>query len=206
MNQPQKRLRSLNARRNVNLDRSVNDLYFFYTNLTNDLVVGDRLSEIQHYIVTEKKDNEAVLRNERGFEYRAQASIIEEGMDSANQFTQTQRISRTALVGILESTAGCVFTVNFNKQPTAEGNLERLNKAMENNFETLKNPAARAELAANLILGEDRTIRGVLDRTEQKLGRTRVFDQDVPDENNQRLVDHRTVNWMIYKNIKYIVQ
>lgn len=203
----QKRLLNPSARRNVNFVRSVSrPLFFFFTRRLTWLVVGDRLSEIQHYIVTEKNENEAVLRNERGFEYRAQASIIEEGMDSANQFEQTQRISRTALVGILESTAGCVFTVNFNKQATAEGNLTRLTEAMENDFELLKNPKSRAELAASLMIGEDRTIRGVLDRTEQKMGRTRVFDQDVADGNNQRLVDHRTINWMIYKNIKYVVQ
>jgi hypothetical protein len=155
--------------------------------------------------VTEKKESEAVLRNERGFEYRAQAAIIEEGMDTANQFLKTQKISRTALVGILESTAGCVFTVNFNKQATPAGNFDQLTEAMKNNFEVLKNKESREKLAMDMIRGEDRTIRGVLDRTEQKLGRTRVFDQDVSDGNNQRLVDHRTINWMIYQNVKYVV-
>lgn len=188
--------------------------YFFYlskkqkrsSNHDSCVAVGDRLSEMQHYTVIEKKDDEAVLRNERGFEYRAQAGIIEEGMDSANQFIRTERISRTALVDVLESTAGCIFTVNFNKQATAEGNLERLNAAIANNFAGLRDEEAKAELAASFTRGEDRTIRGVLDRTEPKLGRTRVFDQDVANGNNQRLVDHRTINWLIYQNIKYVVQ
>jgi hypothetical protein len=41
--------------------------------------------------------------------------------------------------------------------------------------------------------------------TESKLGRSTVIDLTAPLGNNIRMVDHRTIDFMIFKNKKYVV-
>ena len=149
-----------------------------------------------------KKDgDDVVLRNERGFEYIADASIVEEGMDNANQFSETRKITRVQMVKILETTHGAIFTVNFNKQVTKDAGEVKLQDISADDLAT---KAGRLKVMDNLLKGEERTIRGKVVKVEPKLGRTQVIDQDVNDDHKERLVDHRTINWLIFQNIKYV--
>lgn len=168
------------------------------------LNVGDRLSETQHYTVIGLTTQAATLRNERGFEYDATVSVVEEGMYAADQFDEEQRVSRTRLIEILENSGSTVFRINFNKKPTHTTVTEKLSGV---NVGTLADPAALRELAEGLLLGEERTLTGYLVHTEPKLGRSQVVDLEVESgQHNLRLVDHRTINWMILRNVKYVVQ
>ena len=60
--------------------------------------------------------------------------------------------------------------------------------------------------------GENRTLIGYLKHTETGFGRSSVIDLeqergDNPDwDARTRQVDHRTLNWLISKNVKYIVK
>lgn len=56
--------------------------------------------------------------------------------------------------------------------------------------------------------GEGRTLRGRLLNPEPLLGRSYVEDLDVagPSEKRIRLVDHRTILWLIVDCVKYIVK
>ena len=133
--------------------------------------------------------------------YTADASIIEEGMDSGNQFSETRKVTKERLVKILESTQGSIFTVNFNKQATRERGEEKLRTV---SVEDLATKGERLKLMENLLKGEERTIRGKVVKVEPKLGRTQVIDQDIDGDHRERLVDHRTINWLIFKNVKYV--
>lgn len=168
------------------------------------LHVGDRLSETQHYTVIALTDQAATLRNERGFEYDATTSVVEEGMYSATQFDAEERVSRTRLIELLENSGGTVFCVNFNKKPTRTTVSDKLSGA---NVGIFADANALGQLAESLLLGEERTLIGYLVHTEPKLGRSQVVDLEVEEgQHNLRLVDHRTINWMILKNVKYEVQ
>ena len=168
-----------------------------------DLNVGDRLSETQHYTIIKKTEKAVTLKNERGFEYDATTSVVEEGMYSATQYDKQERVSRTQLIEILENSGGTVFQVNFNKKATYSTVSEKLAEA---NVRDLGDPSALRQLSENLLLGEERTLTGYLVHTEPKLGRSQVVDLEVPTgQHNLRLVDHRTINWLILKNVRYIV-
>jgi len=172
-----------------------------------ELQVGDRLSETQHYRVVAKIDNPArktaTLRNERGFQYDAHRSVIEEGMYSATQYNKEQRVSRTRLIEILENSAGTVFQLNFHKKPTHTTVSEKLSKI---NVGSLGDASALKALSEDLLLGEERTLTGYLVHSEPKLGRSQVVDLEVEEgQHDRRLVDHRTINWMILKNVRYEV-
>lgn len=52
--------------------------------------------------------------------------------------------------------------------------------------------------------GEDRVIRGRMTSSEPLMGRSYVEDLDLPDKKNRiRLVDHRTLKYVIVDGVKY---
>lgn len=54
--------------------------------------------------------------------------------------------------------------------------------------------------------GTERTLRGRLVQPEPLLGRSLVEDLDVEGSHRQRLVDHRTLKWLIVDGVKYTVK
>lgn len=54
--------------------------------------------------------------------------------------------------------------------------------------------------------GEERVLRGRLLTPEPLLGRSYVEDLDIAEGNRMRLVDHRTIKWLIVDGIKYTVK
>lgn len=54
--------------------------------------------------------------------------------------------------------------------------------------------------------GEERTLRGRLVSTEPLLGRSNCEDLDVTEKHRLRLVDHRTIKWIIVNGEKFEVK
>jgi len=54
--------------------------------------------------------------------------------------------------------------------------------------------------------GTERTLRGRLVKPEPLLGRSSVEDLDIKSNNRLRLVDHRTLKWIIVDGTKYVVK
>jgi len=54
--------------------------------------------------------------------------------------------------------------------------------------------------------GEERTLRGRLVQPEPLLGRSHVEDLDVKEGHKLRLVDHRTIKWLVVEGVKYVVK
>lgn len=52
--------------------------------------------------------------------------------------------------------------------------------------------------------GEKRTLTGHLIGTENHMGRSNVVDLEVTSGNNMRQVDHRTLEYVILKGVKYV--
>lgn len=170
----------------------------------DDLNEGDYLSETQYYLVKKKALGEIIVSNERGFEFSIGREIVEEGLLSAGQYTSEQKVSRTAIVQLLEDAKDRVFTVNFNKLPSEKSVLECLKKVA---VADLANEKALKKLSKEILIGETRTLIGHLDATEAKMGRSTVTDLEIPvGQHRQRLVDHRTINWLIIGGVKYLTK
>ena len=170
---------------------------------------GTRLSETQYYEVISVDHTTIKVKNERGFEFSMGHSIAEEGSYSANQFSETKEVTRTELIEIFSKVGDTVFTVNFNKQPT----IEAINKAIESANKGKILPTAEIKkVIKNAYKGEERTLVGYLISTETGFGRSMVIDLEEdrgtkPDWDARiRQVDHRTLNWLIHKNVKYVVK
>ena len=57
-----------------------------------------------------------------------------------------------------------------------------------------------------LFEGELDTIRGYLHSNESQLGRSLVVNLDADIKNNVRMVDQRTITFIIIRNIKYYLK
>lgn len=139
-----------------------------------------------------------------GFDFNATNSIVEEAMYSANQFTSTEAVSQTELAEKLMNSNGDIFTVNFDKQATDDTVTTKLNEATVADLGTAPK---RKALAKRLRVGEERTLIGHLVATEPVMGRSKVVDLEqqfgAPNAYAMRLVDHRSINWIILANVKY---
>lgn len=170
------------------------------------LSVGDYLSETQYYAVIEKTDERVKVRNERGYEFSIAHPIVEEGMYSASQFHQEVEVTRTELCELLENAGDSIFTVNFNKQLNEKDVVAEILEAVEEGkgARALKTRVSKAVKKG--VKGELRTLIGYLIQTEPKMGRSQVIDLEAPANRRYRLVDHRTINWLILKNVKYVAK
>lgn len=174
-----------------------------------DIQAKTYLSETQYYEVTRVSGNRINVKNERGFEFGIASNIVEEGMYTADQYAEVVEVNRTQLIEIFSKVGDTIFTVNFNKQPKAKD----INDALANiNKGKIIANAEIKKVVKEAYKGENRTLIGYLKHTETGFGRSSVIDLeqergDNPDwDARTRQVDHRTLNWLISKNVKYIVK
>ena len=67
----------------------------------------------------------------------------------------------------------------------------------------LKDSKKMKSLAKEILVGRECQTVGRLSKAEGKLGRSLVID--LPTQ-GYRNVDHRTLNWLICDNVKYVVK
>lgn len=175
----------------------------------NEIKVGDYLSEIQYYKVTDKNPMALIIKNERGFQFSVSNAIVEEGMYSSNQALTEEKVTRTELIEIFSKVGNTIFSVNFNKQPTASDINEAIESTNKGKILPIKEMKS---LIKEAFKGQERTLTGYLVRTETGFGRSTVIDIEQERGSNPeydgrlRQVDHRSLNWLIHKNVKYIVK
>jgi hypothetical protein len=121
------------------------------------------------------------VSNEDSFEWNIGSNIIKEECYST-QFKETIKTPKTGIAEILMNANDAIIQVCFEK--------------------------------AN---GDERILTGYVIGAEVVLGRTIAIDIEKPKkirkgkddkeyDERQRLVDHRTLKWLIYKNVKYSVK
>ncbi len=182
------------------------------------LKIGDKLSETQYYEVTEvNQANRTVLvKNERGFDFGIGFSIVEEGIYSADQWNEEVFLTRTELIKRFAECGDTVFTVNYHKQ----AEMKTINDAIESANKGKIIPIAELKkIVKEAYKGEERTLTGYLISVETGFGRSLVIDlkadaskstpataEKAAWDSRIRQVDHRSLNFLIQKNIKYTVK
>lgn len=142
------------------------------------------------------KNNMISVRNQFGNHYEISKSILET-MHSADHFEKEVFINMTGLAKLLQSVGDKVFTVVFKKQLKQAEIAQRLCSVDPADFADVKK---RLDLAKSILSGESRTLTGYMLEVENNLGRSRVIDLKVQGEDNERQVDHRTIESIIFKN------
>jgi hypothetical protein len=168
---------------------------------------GSKLSRISFMTVKQMDMNGCEVENEDGFKWWISKNIVEEECYSVD-FTDTQKVSKTALAELLMGARDAIVMVQFNKQPTPKTIREQLSS-----LAMMPVLSANKELG-KLLKGESRNMIGYVVGSEPVLGRTMMIDLELPKDiqltadgeydNRLRQVDHRTLNWVVYKNVKYV--
>lgn len=166
---------------------------------------GDRLSRVS-YLEVERVFREDLyvkgrvqVKNQEGLVWTIDSNILENEAYSASQYSEEKEVNRTAMIEVLEGAGDTVFTVVFDKKTSQKSIVEALSEL--DSIPTTKKDLNK--LAKSLLAGAERTMIGYLASTEQKMGRSTVFDLEA---GQLRLVDHRTVKELIVKNVKYTLK
>lgn len=179
----------------------------------SELQEGEWLSGTVYYKIITPQDEikNGTMRRFRiidsfGKELSVGGPILGREMVSAQQYDRTVKISRTEMIEKLMSARDSVFTVKFKKQL----NGKRLREQLEEEKYNANDPSPKRTKICNKVIkmGEDRTLTGYLTNTEPLMGRSQVIDLGLGPvgKHSTRLVDHRTVDELILRRVRYVLK
>jgi len=172
--------------------------------------VGEYLAEIQYYQVVKVNPKTIKVVSDKGVESNIDKDLVLE-MYSASQYQIEKSITRTEVNNILANIGQQIFTVNFNKQVKQDDIKNKLLTAIKDEE---GNPLTYEQIEKNLKIiskelnkGEERTLIGYLLEINNEMGRSSAIDLEIErGQNRLRQIDHRTINYLIFKNTKYLVK
>lgn len=173
---------------------------------SDKLQVGHFLSRVSYVRVKEILETTVVVENQFDFSWTIGKPIVAKEMVSAHQVDEEKKITRTEIVKILENAGDTIFSVCFTKKISEKPIADRLATLTP---EDLESPKKRRALAKEFTHGETRTLVGYLYNADPEMGRSIVIDLEAPEDNyesKKRLVDHRTIEWLIFNKIKYVAK
>ena len=179
-----------------------------------DLKVGEVLSETQFYKVVKTVGDRVQLETDSGENIVVDRNYAEDLLNSADQFTATEKVSRTELIEKFLSHTRVAMTVNFNKQVKPADVKKAIVELYPNKGGKLMSEADFAKKVAKAVdlKGEERTMVGRHYGTQDSNGRVSFVDMEVAKEAGKsydprlRLVDPRTLNWLVVSGVKYVVK
>jgi hypothetical protein len=175
---------------------------------------GTCCSEQQFYKVEKITGDNAILVNDQGGQIQVNKNYVEECLITSDQVNEEKKVTKTDLASIFLSNPGVVLTVNYNKKVDEAAVKKEIVALYPNKggkilpeAQYIKNVSA---IMKNVIEGEERTMVGRHSGSQDEFGRTHFIDMDIQKDSSktydvrQRLVDPRTINWLILKGVKYI--
>jgi len=172
--------------------------------------VGEYLAEIQYYQVVKVNPKTIKVVSDKGVESNIDKDLVLD-MYSASQYQIEKYITRTEVNNILANIGQQIFTINFNKQVKQDDIKNKLLTAIKDEE---GNPLTYEQIEKNLKTiskelnkGEERTLIGYLLEINNEMGRSSAIDLEIErGQNRLRQIDHRTINYLIFKNTKYLVK
>jgi hypothetical protein len=143
------------------------------------------------------------IENSNGESWTISPNIMEAEFSFADQFDSEEKVSRTRAIEILTDNPRTAMTINYNKKPktndVGDGILGLINEAIK----TGKAPTKKSvrQFAGEQLGGPERTMIGYHVNSYDEHRRLRFNESG----KGQRLVDPRTLNWMICDRVKYVV-
>lgn len=154
------------------------------------LKVGEYVCRMSYVKVKEISGNTVVVENQFGFSWVIWKQIIAQEMVSAHQVDEEKKVSRMEIVRILQNARDTIFSVGFS---------DSLKSLTWEDLETLD----LTKKFTHIVLV------GYLYQDEFEMGRSVIIDLESEEENfeaKKRLVDHSTIEWLIFNKVKYIAQ
>lgn len=157
---------------------------------------------ISYLNVTNIEGDKITVKNQLGGSWFISKDLLVRDMWSADHFDKEVKCPVTNLSEVLELCRDTVFKVQFRKKLDQKVVEEKLSSVK---FADLKKDAELKKISKNLAEGELVEITGHLVESENHLGRSLIIDLNMPEGKNFRYVDHRTIEYIIFKNVKYSV-
>lgn len=164
------------------------------------LVVDDVFSSISYLKVTDIDGNKITVKNHHGGSWFVSKDLMVRDMWSSDHAARTIKVSMTDLSSIIHQLGDTIFKVAFRKKIDEKQIEQKLSSVK---FSDLKSAGTISKLSKDLIEGEMVEMTCHLIDSDNNLGRSMVIDLNAPVYNNFRQVDHRTIEYIIYKNVKY---
>lgn len=164
------------------------------------LAVGDFFSCISYLNVKKIEGNSVTVENHLGGSWLISKDILERDTWSADHYDSEVKVTMSDLSEILQLCSDTIFKVQFRKKVDAE-TIEGKFKGYK--LADLKKGDQAKKLSKTLTEGDVVEITGHLIESETNLGRSLVIDLNAPKNSNIRSVDHRTIQYIIFRNVKY---
>jgi hypothetical protein len=164
---------------------------------------GDKWSRFSYGEITDINGEDVQLKNEHGQQWWISKALLENEFSFASSIEETKRINQTELSSLVIGNPGVVMTVNFNKKVDEKDVAEIILEARPATLVGAK------KLAKDILKGEERTIVGRHVNSIDEMGRLQFIDMELERDTSKeydtrlRKVDPRTINWVIFKNVKY---
>lgn len=173
---------------------------------------GEVLSETQYYKVAAFLPAGYVgLINDKGDKIKVDANYVNSSLSSSAQFEKEEKVTKTRLAEIFSENKQLAMTVNFNKKVDEKDVVEGLASIYGNLKVGTTEVQLKKEIKKALNLkGEERTMVGRHYGSHDVNGRFHFIDMNIDKkegvdyDSRQRLVDPRTLNYVIVGGTKYI--
>jgi hypothetical protein len=180
-------------------------------NRFNGLKKGTVLSETQYYTVEQTEGIYVHLKTDNGEDITVNADYINNHVNVADQYDTEEIKSRTEVIQIFLAHPYTAMTVNFNKKVDPKEVAKEIEEAYLNS--TPRDASTKMRQALNRALeGTERTMIGRHHGHHDEFGRVSFVDMQIArntsanTDTRLRLVDPRTINWLIVKGVKYKVK
>jgi len=170
---------------------------------------GNILSESQFYVVDEIKGNgNVIVIDDNGQKIELSKDYATKMLSSAHDFSKEEKVNKTELANIFLANSRVAMTVCFYKQVkeadvVAEIASEIAGAKIAEIEKAIKKGVKKA------IVGEERVMVGRHYGASDEFGRIHFVDMEVVKDPSKsydvrmRLVDPRTLQWLVVNNIKY---
>lgn len=176
-----------------------------------NLKQGEVLSEAQFYTVNKVVGDKVELQPDGGESIVVNSKYVDSFLISGEQTEKEEKITRTDLAAMFISNPNIALSASFNKQVKPADVEKEIIEAYENSTPTNFKTAVKAAVKKGQN-GEERVITGRHSGSVDEFGRVHFVDMKLKKEagkdydTRQRLVDPRTLNWMILRGTKYIAK
>lgn len=181
--------------------------------LFNKLKPGDVISEIQYYLVKDVAGDTVNATMDNGQVIGLSKGYIDKAiMYSADYYENEEAVTKTQLEEILKSHPRTAMTVCYFKQAKEKDIAEQISNLYPNKGKIMSEAdfiKSAKKIAKSVTIGEERVIRGRHYNSYGAGGRIQFIDMDITKDESKdydtrmRLVDPRTIQWIIVNNIKY---
>ena len=162
---------------------------------------GEWLSGEVYYKVEWVSPSHVSFVDNFGQTLRVSSPVVAREMHSAAQIKETKKVTRTEMAKLLMDAKTTVFTVTFEKKLTAQKVMDSLS-----GYKADEPARKRRKVVTDAMKGEVRVLTGYLKDCEPFMGRSTVYDLNIPMGKNERQVDHRTLQELIIRNVKYVLK